>query len=116
MITQLPNLPLIQERMWRAIKDKEEYQNYHCVPDFDIYVFPQLWSTTALGFPGIGGQSVTKAYTTVLIDEKTNYAGVFFENELAYLTYNTLYFIDDVNNHQMESVDRCNKYLIKEDI
>lgn len=111
MKTKLPCLPLIQERMWNAVKDKKEYKDYSCMPDFDIYVFPQIWGTTALGFSGIGGESVTRAYTTVLIDEKTYVAGVFFENELAYLLgrVNEL-FREDLHEHKMESEENIYKY------
>ena len=36
---------------------------------FKMYVFPQTWSSTALGFDykgGCGGQAMTEAYTTVV--------------------------------------------------
>lgn len=41
---------------------------------FKMYVFPQTWSTIALGFDKIGGcsgQAITEAYTTVV--EMTSY-------------------------------------------
>ena len=42
MRTNLPCLPLIQERFWNIVKDKEEYENIK-YPEFDIRMFPQTW-------------------------------------------------------------------------
>lgn len=50
----------------------------------DVIMFSQLWSSTALGFctPGFAGQSMTSAYTTIVIMDRT--ACVYFGEQLAY--------------------------------
>lgn len=43
-----------------------------------IAMFPQTWSSTALGFGGIGGQAMTPAYTVILrcgIEHAVYFAG-----------------------------------------
>jgi len=84
MRTELPCLPLIQERFWNAIKDdlSEEEKKYR--PEFTMDMFEQTWGNTALGFGGIGGQAITSAYTTVVRDMYSGWCGVFFGERLAY--------------------------------
>jgi hypothetical protein len=58
--------------------------------DEDIIVeamFTQVWSSTALGFGGLGGQSMSKAYTIVLSNSRSEefyYWLVYFGDRLAY--------------------------------
>lgn len=104
----LPNLPLLQERFWNLIK--EEFSNKE-IPDFSIYVFPEIWGSTALGFDGFGGSAMTKAYTTVIKEETKNIAGVFFGERLAYLIYNPNdVFYEDLYSRNMSSVKDSIKY------
>ena len=73
---------------------------------FKMYVFPQTWGSTVLGFDGCGGQAITEAYTTVVemisyknesgtgirgivykeLEDKV-YA-VFFDGRIAYMCLN----------------------------
>lgn len=113
--TELPCLPLIQERFWNEIKDKEEYTKVKYLPEFEFYMFPQIWGSTSLGFGGIGGQAMTSAYTTVIVDDYYGWCGVFFGEILAYTVFNpNQMFYEDLHNRQMESVSRQGKYLRKE--
>lgn len=50
--------------------------------DIDVYNFPQTWGSTALGFGGIGGAAMTKAYTTVIVCREN--AAVFFAGRHCY--------------------------------
>ena len=116
MRKQVPDLRLIEERFWNHIKDTEVYKDYGCTygwaPEFDLYVYPQWWGSTALGFGGIGGQALTQAYTTVIVDTKTKYAGVFFGERLAYAILNpNERFWDDLNMKNMKSCDESNNYM-----
>lgn len=84
---------------------------------FKMYVFPQTWSSTALGFDGCGGQAITEAYTTVV--EMTSYKvesgkdirgivykeledkvyAVFFDGRIAYMCLNPNHkFFKDLSN------------------
>lgn len=112
MRTKLPCLPLIQEKFWNVVKDKKEYAKSKYLPEFEIYMFPQVWGDTSLGFGGVGGQAMTSAYTTVIIDEFTGWCGIFFGERLAYLVLNpNQLFYEDLHNWNMESVRNHGKYL-----
>jgi hypothetical protein len=52
--------------------------------DVEVLMFPQTWGSTALGYGGMGGASVTSAYTVVVHDH-TCWCVYFGEGELAYL-------------------------------
>lgn len=107
----LPCLPLIQERFWNEVKEKEEYAKSKYWPEFEMYMFPQMWGDTSLGFGGIGGQAMTSAYTTVIIDNNTGWHGVFFGERLAYIINSpNEKFYENLRNWNMESVSRKGKY------
>lgn len=108
----LPCLPLIEERFIRAVLSHLEDHKYY--PDVEMYMFPQIWGSTALGFGGIGGQAITSAYTTVVNDIQYNWYGVFFGEKLAYLvTEPNDAFFEDLRKGQMEPVSHRGKYSKK---
>jgi len=102
-----PNLELLEyiteNTANELFKDVLIMSTYH---KFKMYVFPQTWSSTALGFDGCGGQAITEAYTTVV--EMTSYKfesgkdirgivykeledkvyAVFFDGRIAYMCLN----------------------------
>lgn len=64
-------------------------------------MFPQMWSSTALGFGGMGGASITTADTVIVFGEHRSNACVYFGGRFAYLVKPTEVFIDDMRKHQM---------------
>lgn len=120
----LPCLPLIEERARNILKEKikKEYYpfdentpqyiyNAYKYPDFDFTMFSQVWGSTALGFNNIGGQALTKAYTTVLKEQNSNMFFVFFGERFAYIIENpNKIFEEDYNNHNMKTVCEFFKY------
>lgn len=80
-------------------------------PDFEVFVFPQVWGTTALGFdfPGtMAGQAFTRAYTTVVHECVTDTYVVFFGGTMAYYVTNaTETFYEDLRNQNMKSVGQA---------
>ena len=101
-----PNLELIEyiteNTACELFENELTLSTYH---KFKMYVFPQTWSSTALGFDGCGGQAITEAYTTVV--EMTSYKvesgkdigriykkledkvyAVFFDGKIAYMCLN----------------------------
>jgi hypothetical protein len=64
-----------------------------------VYHFPQVWSSTALGFGGIGGAAITEAYTTVVILQSEEAACVYFDGKLAYK-------VNDFNETFMEHLKK----------
>lgn len=70
--------------------------------DFEVYVFPQTWGSTALGYGGIGGQAITSASTIVLYAFDINIVRVYFGGgRLAYE-------IKDPNKLFFEDMQGCN--------
>lgn len=55
-------------------------------PEFDVYAFPQVWVSTALGYGGIGGSAMTKATTIILYSDRKDVAYVYpGSRELGYV-------------------------------
>lgn len=76
-----------------------------------MYVFPQVWGSTALGFGGVGGQMMTTANTYVFIDKYSEQnCFVYFGGRFAYEAPYCQEFIDDVRRNKMEPVNRKGKY------
>lgn len=53
--------------------------------DCEVVMFPQTWSSTALGFGGIGGQAFTSAYTVIVSCDRAVASAVYFGGRFAYL-------------------------------
>jgi hypothetical protein len=95
----LKDLPNIEDR------GKSRRPTLH---DVEVYSFPQTWSSTALGFGGIGGQAFTTAQTVVVSD--LQHACVYFGGQLAYTKAMTQELVADMQRHQMASVMNSGKY------
>ena len=111
---ELPCLPLILERHCNAVRStgEEEYTN----PEIEMYMFPQTWGSTSLGFGGIGGQAITTAYTVVVNDYHDGYCSVFFGNQLAYLIKNpNQAFYEDMKKGSMKPSSKAGEYRRDDD-
>ena len=85
------------------------------IDDFDIYVFPQTWGSTSLGFGGIGGQMMTEANTCVLISMGPDpNCYVYFAGRFAYKVPYSREFLDDVAKCRVAPVNQKYKYFKKE--
>ena len=124
-----PNLELIEYITDNlAIENFDILLNTYC-HRFRMYVFPQTWSSTALGFGGCGGQAITEAYTTVVemswdyVNKTDDIRGlnlttsddriyaVFFDGKLAYICLNpNEQFFEDLNNRYMRSQNQSQAY------
>lgn len=79
---------------------------------FELYIFPQIWGSTALGFGGMGGDKMTTATTYVLmpmVDGED--CIVYFAGRFAYKVPYSTVFRDDVAEQRMEPVYRSGKYV-----
>lgn len=83
--------------------------------DISVYVFPQSWGSTALGYDGIGGSQMTTASTIVLYAFDSDIIRVYFGcSILAYEIKNpNKLFFDDLHNHRLEGQFKRSKYFKK---
>ena len=116
MRTELPCLPLIQERFWNEIKNElDDGSSKKYYPEFEMTMFMQTWGSTALGFGGIGGQAMTSAYTTIVSEVYSGWVGVFFGESLAYKINNpNQKFYEDVRDNNMQPTYKASVYKREE--
>lgn len=82
--------------------------------DFSLEIFDQTWSSTTLGFDGIGGQAITTARTYVFIPQTCEQeCFVYFAGKFAYFVPLSEKFLEDVRNRNVASCARSAKYLRK---
>jgi hypothetical protein len=101
---------------WRATLTREEMKTAvapadcfvektrkHTFYDLTVYsMFPQTWSSTALGFGGIGGQAITSAYVCIIESNLVGGYAVYFGGRLAYVINRpNEKFMEDVYRHRM---------------
>lgn len=85
------------------------------VHELEVDMFPQGWGSTALGYPGIGGQAMTSAYTVVISYEQHKFCVYFGAGgALAYyVDLNMLSrtgrdsFMNDLHDHCMADVQKA---------
>lgn len=77
--------------------------------DVQIYVFPQTWSNTALGFGGVAGQAFTSAYVTVVVSDHTS-AAVYMGYQLAYVVPVSSDLMHDIGRQNIHDVAGAHKH------
>ena len=77
----------------------------------EILDFDQVWGSTALGFPGVGGSMMTTARTYVVMPDYDSPIYVYFGSRFAYAV-NEMNdrFKEDLRNHRMASVMESGRY------
>ena len=84
--------------------------------DIEVRSFPQVWGSTALGFGGMGGATMTAAQTTVLWSHYRDIAWVAFSGQVAYKIINpNQLFFEDVRNGSMKERSQAGLYKCKDD-
>lgn len=107
---EYPNIELLEYKAKVYLSKDEEFveQSKDKMLDFEAIVFPQTWGSTALGFGGFGGQAMTRAYTTVIHEIRTDTYVVFFGSKAAYkVTDANENFLQDLKNHFLVSVNEA---------
>jgi hypothetical protein len=97
---------LTREEMKTAVAPADcfvEKTRKHSFYDLTVYnMFPQTWSSTALGFGGIGGQAITSAYVCIIESNLVGGYAVYFGGRLAYVINRpNEKFIEDIERHRM---------------
>ena len=86
--------------------------NDHSENEFTLYDFDQTWPSTALGFPGFGGQAITTARTYVFIPTVCGEdCQVYFGSSYAYSVPFSEKLMRDINDKKIEPVNNRKKYL-----
>lgn len=71
-----------KEEKMEALRDKDKYfvdeTRRPELHEISVIMFPQTWSSTALGYGGIGGQAFTDAYTVILSHNFSDEMCVYF--------------------------------------
>lgn len=116
---EFPNLELLVYRAKLMLQNDEDYkaklaavpkhEHFSPRPDFSVIVFPQTWGSTALGFDGnFGGQTITRAYTTVIHESLTGTYMVFFGDRPAYKVQDaTDQFFTDLSERNLKSTSQA---------
>lgn len=94
----------------QRVPDGKVYQHRPSAYQVNVEMFVQNWSSTALGFGGIGGQAFTNAYTIIISGPSGEYA-VYFGGRFAYMIeHPTDKFYQDLREHSMLPVAQAGKY------
>lgn len=119
MKAAFPNLELIEHKATElALLDKA----LSSPPEFDLITFPQTWGSTCTGFdltsdglPAIGGSAMTKEYTTVAHELKTDVYYIFFGGRPCYKVAEAgKNFFSDLNSRNMASLSQAKQRYIDE--
>lgn len=84
---------------------RQPYKGRPTLHDLEIIHFPQTWGSTSIGFGGMGGAAMTKAYTTVILCRDN--AAVFFGGRHCYS-------VDGINDTFKEDLKRRCMRSLKE--
>lgn len=102
---------ILNKLKWSTINVNDYISNKYNISDIvHVFVFEQVWGSTSLGFGGIGGSTMTSAWTHVISTVDGKYH-IFFNGRHAYTvdSANEI-FKDDLMNQNMRSVDDAIKY------
>jgi hypothetical protein len=107
-----------QDRDWEHYHKTKEDRRItkhakHRSSDLIVHaMFPQSWSSTALGFGGLGGQAITPAYTVIIESGHGMGYCVYFGGRFAYrIERATDHFFGDAINQRMAAVKEHAKYI-----
>lgn len=119
------NLSEMQKKAEGEIRRIFDISRYAFV-GHDVFMFTQSWSSTALGFGGVGGSAITTKYTTVFrtqifsiysnykMDKDMFFYTVFFDGRFAYIIPSEGHRNDkienDINRRNMKSVMEAKDY------
>lgn len=109
-----------EDRDWQHYRDTGEHKGISktrrpATRDFGVYaMFAQTWGSTALGHGGVGGTSMTTAYTVVLECYATGEFLVYFGGSFCYAvsrkSKNIDQFAEDCKNRCLVSKRKSEKY------
>ena len=87
--------------------NKDEFQISK--EDLRVWLFQQIWGSTALGFGGVGGCAMTRADTIII--ECNNSFRIYFNGRFAYQINNpNKVFHEDLSHFTMAPVRESFKY------
>lgn len=129
-MVKLPNLELLEYKA-SLITRKDKYamekienhykeRGYRCFAnnppvEFDVQMFPQTWGSTCTGFdvcsdgtPAMGGQAITKEYTTIFFEPISKTYFVFFGDRFCYLVQDAnKVFLKDLQKKNLKPLSQA---------
>ena len=92
------------------LNDYMAISRYNCSQILQVCVFEQVWGSTNLGFAGVGGSSMTSAWTHV-VKTFDGFYHVFFGGRFSYtIEHPNKNFMNDLIKQNMQSIDNALKY------
>jgi len=114
---QYEGFPEYEYQDWEHFRNTKEDKRItkhakHRAGDLIVYaMFPQTWSSAALGFGGIGGRAITPAYTIIIESEHGLGFCVYFGGRFAYrIEHPNDHFHGDIIHQKMANISESSKY------
>lgn len=74
----LRDLPAFPTRSYMGGKERISAERRPDEYEVEVFVFPELWPSTALGYGGMGGSATTHAYTVIVACRHTDTACIYW--------------------------------------
>ena len=100
---------MFNDKIEQILKDFAQLENFD-KSDIEIYVFPQNWGNTALGYRGVGGQAMTSSHTIVFYNPNTGNAMFSYGGRFIRLNNPNDLFFKDIANGNLEPEYKLGKY------
>lgn len=117
---RLPGMSMKQGEDFNAFRARAYAVGPMRPSEGDIVVhamFTETWDSTALGFGGVGGASMTQAYTVVLCSDHRHFL-VYWAGRFAYILrhgeFDSELFAEDIAAKCTRSLGQVSYYRIKE--
>ena len=91
----------------KAVEMAERRPRYD---DVEVRMFPELWSSTALGYGGMGGAAMTPAYTVVVFCQKNQEACLYWGGGRLGWKFD-LSDPNQMNHYNLMIADQCSSHI-----
>jgi hypothetical protein len=116
MVKSLANLKLIRKYkemfnetiekiLMEFIKSENSYKD-----EIEVYMFPQMWGSTALGYSGMGESAMTSSHTIVFHNQNTGNVMLSYGGRFIRLMNPNQLFFDDLFKQRIEPEYKLHKY------
>ena len=100
---------MFNETITNQIKEFAKLDDSY-IDEIEIYVFPQMWGSTALGYSGIGGSAMTGSHTIIFYNTYTGNVMLSYGARFIKLNTPNRLFFEDISKGRIESECKLSKY------